>query len=66
MGISRTIKDIATISNIRRKELARIYRILVFELDIKIPIVDPMKCIVKVANKANLNEKTVGQNYGVS
>jgi transcription initiation factor TFIIB len=61
MGISRTIKDIASISNIRRKELARIYRILVFELDIKIPIVDPMKCIVKVANKANLNEKTVRQ-----
>ncbi len=61
MGISRTIKDIGPISNIRRKELARIYRILVFELDIKIPIVDPMKCIVKVANKANLNEKTVRQ-----
>ena len=61
MGISRTIKDIATISNIRRKELARIYRILVFELDIKIPVVDPMKCIAKVANKANLNEKTVRQ-----
>ena len=61
MGISRTIKDIAAISNVRLKELARIYRILIFELDIKIPIVDPMKCIAKVANKANLNEKTVRQ-----
>jgi transcription initiation factor TFIIB len=60
-GISRTIKDIAAISNIRRKELARIYRLLVFELDIKIPMVDPMKCIGKVANKANLNEKIVRQ-----
>jgi transcription initiation factor TFIIB len=61
IGISRTIKDIAAISNIRRKELARIYRLLVFELDIKIPMVDPMKCIGKVANKANLNEKIVRQ-----
>jgi transcription initiation factor TFIIB len=61
IGISRTIKDIASISNIRRKELARIYRLLVFELDIKIPMVDPMKCIGKVANKANLNEKIVRQ-----
>jgi len=61
IGISRTIKDIAAISNIKRKELARIYRMLVFELDIKIPMVDPMKCIVKVANKANLHEKTVRQ-----
>jgi transcription initiation factor TFIIB len=61
IGISRTINDIATTINIRHKELARIYRILVFELDIKIPVVDPMKCIAKVANKANLNEKTVRQ-----
>jgi transcription initiation factor TFIIB len=61
IGISRTIKDIAAISNIRRKELARIYRLLVFELDIKIPMVDPMKCIGKVANNANLNEKIVRQ-----
>ncbi len=28
------------------------------ELDLKIPLVDPMKCIVKVANKANLSERT--------
>src|SRR4029079_15401368 len=61
IGISRTINDIATTINIRHKELARIYRILVFELDIKIPVVNPMKCIAKVANKANLNEKTVRQ-----
>ena len=31
------------------------------ELDIKIPIIDPIKCIVKVGNKANLNEKTKRQ-----
>jgi transcription initiation factor TFIIB len=24
-----------------------------------IPVIDPMKCITKVANKANLNEKVV-------
>jgi transcription initiation factor TFIIB len=57
-GISRTLSDIATISNIKRKELARTYRLLVFELDLKIPMVDPLKCIAKVANKANLSEKT--------
>ena len=31
---------------------------LLSELDLKIPNSDPMKCIVKVANKAGLNEKT--------
>jgi transcription initiation factor TFIIB len=54
----RTIKDIAAVGNIRRKNLARNYRTLVFELDIKIPIVDPMKCIARVANRLKINEKT--------
>jgi transcription initiation factor TFIIB len=57
-GASRTLKDIAAIGNIKRKDLARIYRLVVMELDLKIPLVDPMKCIVKVANKANLSERT--------
>jgi len=58
LGIPKTLKDIAGASNIKRKTLARSYRLLLSELDIKIPIVDPTKCITKVANKANLNEKT--------
>jgi transcription initiation factor TFIIB len=58
METPRTIKDIAAVGNIRRKNLARNYRTLVFELDIKIPIVDPMKCIARVANRLKINEKT--------
>jgi transcription initiation factor TFIIB len=58
MRISRTLKDIATISNIKRKELARMYRLMFFKLDVKIPIVDPLKCVVKISNKINLSEKT--------
>jgi transcription initiation factor TFIIB len=58
METTRTIKDIASVGNIRRKNLARNYRTLVFELDIKIPIVDPMKCIARVANRLKINEKT--------
>jgi transcription initiation factor TFIIB len=57
-GTSRTLKDIAEIGNIKRKDLARIYRIVVMELDLKIPMIDPMKCIVRVANRANLSERT--------
>jgi transcription initiation factor TFIIB len=29
------------------------------ELDFKVPNIDPMKCIVKIGNKANLSEKIV-------
>ena len=34
---------------------------LYFELDLKIPIIDPIRCITKVANKSKLSEKTKRQ-----
>ena len=61
MGIPWTIKDIAEASNIKQKHLAKVYRILVSEFGYKVPLADPMKCIAKVANKANLTENTKRQ-----
>jgi transcription initiation factor TFIIB len=58
MGASRTLKDIAAGTDVKRKDISRSYRILVLELDIKVPLVDPMKCIVKIANQAGISEKT--------
>ena len=46
------------ISNIKRKGLARNYRLVVSKLGLKILIQDPIKCIGRVANKANLSEIT--------
>jgi transcription initiation factor TFIIB len=57
-GTPRTIKDIAITSNTKEKDVARCYRLVVFELGIKIPVVDPMKCVAKVANKLSLTQKT--------
>src|SRR5919197_1398967 len=62
LGVSKTMKDIAAASNLRRKNVARTYRQLMHELDYyKVPNTDPVKCIAKVANKANLAEKTKRQ-----
>jgi transcription initiation factor TFIIB len=61
MGISRTLKDMSVYSNVKLKEVARSYRLLYLELDLKIPTVNPMKYIARVANKANLSEKTKRQ-----
>ncbi|MFL6365831.1 MAG: transcription initiation factor IIB family protein, partial [Nitrososphaeraceae archaeon] len=61
MGTPRTLKDIAAAANINRKYLAKAYRLLLIELDIKVPVVDQIKCIARVANKANLSEKTKRQ-----
>lgn len=52
------IRAIAKISNIPQKEIARSYRMLVLELDLKVPQVDPVKCINIVANRGQLSEKT--------
>jgi transcription initiation factor TFIIB len=58
MGMPRTLNEIASSSNIRLRTLAMDYRLLVKRLDLKIPSVDPIICIAKIANKANLTEKT--------
>ena len=58
MSTTRTLKDIAAASNIKRKQLAKAYSLLHIELDIKVPLADQTKCIAKVANKAGLSERT--------
>jgi transcription initiation factor TFIIB len=59
IGTPRTLKEIAAISDIKRKNIALCCRLLIGELDLKVPMADPMKCIVKIANKANLSEKAI-------
>jgi transcription initiation factor TFIIB len=56
-GTPRTLKEICLISNLKRKAISREYRDMVIELDIRIPIVDPTKCIARIANQINLNQK---------
>ena len=58
MGASRSLNDVANATNVRRKAISRGYRILVLALDVKVPQVDPLKCIVKIANQVNLSERT--------
>jgi transcription initiation factor TFIIB len=61
LGVPKTMKDIAAAGNVKRKNIARVYRQLMLELDYKVPNIDPVKCIGRVANKANLAEKTKRQ-----
>jgi transcription initiation factor TFIIB len=61
LGISKTMKDIAAASNVKQKIIARIYRQLILEFDYKVPNIDPIKCVARVANNAKLAEKTKRQ-----
>lgn len=55
--IPRTFNEVAEISNIRRKEMWKAYRAIVSELELKVPLIDPVRCLVKIANKTGVNEK---------
>ena len=54
----RTLNDITAAINIKRKDLALSYRRLVKELGLKMPVVDSVQCIARIASKAGLSEKT--------
>ena len=54
----RTLNDITAAINIKRKNLALCYRIVVKELDLKMPVVDSVQCIARIASRAGLSEKT--------
>ncbi len=57
-GTPRTLTEVSNSINIRRKELALCYRLLLRELDLKMPIIDSVSYIAKIASNANLSEKT--------
>ena len=57
-GTTRTLKDMETASNARRRDIARYYRCLVNEMDMKIPVVDAIQCVARIANMIGITEKT--------
>ena len=54
----RTLDDIAEGINVRRKDVARCYRLVYRELDLKMPVVDPVKGVSRIASIAKLSERT--------
>ncbi len=54
----RTLKDVAAISNLKKKDIARCYRLLLREMEMTMPVVDPSRCISRIASKSGLSEKT--------
>ncbi len=54
----RTIKDVGDAANIKKKEIARCYRLLHKQLDLKMPVVNSIQCISRIASKIGISEKT--------
>ncbi|NHI03753.1 Transcription initiation factor B [Candidatus Nitrosotalea sp. TS] len=60
-GTPRTLNEVARQINIKRKDVSRCYRLLLKELDLKMPVLDPIKCMSRIASQAGLNEKVKRQ-----
>jgi transcription initiation factor TFIIB len=54
----RTLDDVAKGINIRRKDVARCYRLIFRELELKMPVADPVKGVSRIASIAELSEKS--------
>jgi len=54
----RTLKDVAEAANVKRKEIARCYRLLHKELELKMPVVDSIQCIARISSNVKVTEKT--------
>jgi len=56
----RTIRDIADTSLVDKKDVARCYRLLLRELDMHMPIADPLTYISKIAERTGISGRTQG------
>ncbi len=54
----RTLKEVTKASMVKKKDIARCYRLLIRDLNLRMPIADPIRCIPKIASKGYIKEKT--------
>jgi transcription initiation factor TFIIB len=59
LGVTRNLKDFELHANIKRKDIARCYRLLLKSLGVQMPVVDPVSCVAKIASgKIDITEKS--------
>ncbi|MCD6243341.1 transcription initiation factor IIB [Candidatus Bathyarchaeota archaeon] len=56
----RTLREIAEASLVDKKDVARCYRLLLRELEVQMPIADPLVYVSKIAEKTGISGKTQG------
>ncbi len=56
----RTLREISETSLVDKKDVARCYRLLLRELDIQMPIADPLTYVSKIAERTGISGQTQG------
>jgi transcription initiation factor TFIIB len=59
-GTPRTLREIAEASLVDKKDVARCYRLLLRELDVHMPIADPLTYVSKIAERTGISGRTQG------
>ena len=55
----KTLKEISLTTNVKIKSISKYSKVLIIKLGLKpIPVIDPIKCIIKIANNLDLDEKS--------
>ena len=54
----RTLKEISKSSTVKVKQINKCYRILVEQFELRMPLIDPIVCVSRIANKAGVSERT--------
>jgi transcription initiation factor TFIIB len=60
-GTPRTLREIAESSLVNKKDVARCYRLILRELDVNMPIANPLTYISKIAVKADISGISQGK-----
>jgi transcription initiation factor TFIIB len=58
MGVLRTLDDVSASSDVKPKDVGRSYRVLVSNMELQVPMIEPTKFVVKVANNTKISERT--------
>lgn len=64
-GTPRTLREISEASLVDKKDVARCYRLLLRELDVHMPIADPLTYVSKIAERTGISGKTQGLAIGI-
>jgi transcription initiation factor TFIIB len=59
-ALPRTLREIAEVSLVDKKDVARNYRLLLRELDIQMPIPDPLTYVSKIAETIDISGQSQG------
>ncbi len=59
------LQDLAVVCNVEKRDIARCYRLLLKEMDFKMPATNPTKYVSVIASRAGLSRKTMRTASGI-